>query len=131
MNRAAPLSLLLMLAACSKAIDQPSSASLDNSEQQQMQRSIDETTMAVRLKAAEARIVALERQVGALEATPEKIDLQLVTQRLEQLEAKVYARAPVPDGTATPVAAPRPADQVPRPTPSPSPAPNRFNPFGL
>lgn len=125
MNRTVALLSPLLLAACSKAIDQPSSASLDNSEQQQLQRSLDETTLTVRLKVAEGRIVELEQQVGALQATPEKIDLQLLTQRVEQLEAKVYARqpegeaAPTPRATATPLA------------PAPSPTPNRFNPFGL
>jgi uncharacterized coiled-coil protein SlyX len=79
---------------------------------------------AIRLKAAEARIEQLERQVGARQATPEKLDLQLLTQRLEALEARVYA------GTPAPAPTPRTTER-PAPQPAASPTPTRFNPFGL
>ena len=125
MNRTAALLFPLLLVACSKAVDQPSSAGVDRGEQQQMQRSIEETMLAVRLKAAEGRIVELERQVGAPQATPEKIDLQLLTQRVEQLEAKVYAGSPARESDAATLPAPRGRDAAP------TPPPNRFNPFAL
>lgn len=120
--------LPLLLAACSQGIDQPTAASLDGNGHAEMERSLDELTMGVRLKAAETRIVELERKVGALEATPQAIENQLLTQRLEQLEAKVYAGTP--DREAAAPARPRATDREPEPTPAPSPA-ARFNPFGL
>lgn len=42
----------------------------------------------VRLSAANKRIDELEREVAALEAAPEKIDLDLLTQRVTALEVK-------------------------------------------
>lgn len=130
MNRTIALFPLLMVAACSRGVDQPSAASLDGNGQAEMQRSIDEMTLTVRLKAAEGRIVELEKQVGALQATPEKVENQLLTQRLEQLEARVYALPPERDAAATPPARGG-RDPVPVPSASPTPTPNRFNPFGL
>lgn len=135
MTRLAVLLSPLLLLACSRPIDRSAAAEPGNDEQQ-MQRSIDQDLLAVRLKAAEARIVELERRVGALEATPEKVDLQLLTQRLEQLEAKVYAGSPPPAETpavpdAPPATTPRRADAAPAPKPTPTPSGNRFNPFGL
>lgn len=49
---------------------------------------IDRMEAEVRIAAANKRIDELERKVGALEATPEKIDLELLTQRVTALEVK-------------------------------------------
>lgn len=124
MIRPLPSFLLLLLAACSDGRSRSSPTPTTESNSIDAQVAGDMT--AVRLKIAEERIVALERKIGELEANPQKLDLQLLTQRLEQVEARVYARGEVP-------AAPDPAPSRDRPTPqaSPSPVPNRFNPFGL
>ncbi len=49
---------------------------------------INQIESGVRLAAANKRIDELERKVGALEATPEKLDLDLLTQRVTALEVK-------------------------------------------
>jgi len=50
----------------------------------------------IRIAAANKRIDELERQVGALQATPEKLDLDLLTRRVETLEAKAGGDASSP-----------------------------------
>jgi uncharacterized coiled-coil protein SlyX len=47
---------------------------------------IKQAEYEVRLAAANKRIDELERKVGALEVTPEKLDLDLLTQRVTALE---------------------------------------------
>lgn len=49
---------------------------------------LDRIEAGIRITAANKRIDELERKVGALEATPEKIDLDLLTQRVTALEVK-------------------------------------------
>jgi uncharacterized coiled-coil protein SlyX len=61
----------------------------------------------IRLAAADKRIEELERQVGALEATPEKLDLSLLTQRVVDLEAKAGGAVSPPLSSAPATAAPR------------------------
>lgn len=46
----------------------------------------------VRLAAANRRIDELERKVGALEATPEKLDLDLLAQRVTALEVNAISK---------------------------------------
>lgn len=50
----------------------------------------------IRIAAANKRIDELERQVGALQATPEKLDLELLTNRVEALEARAGGDASSP-----------------------------------
>lgn len=119
MNRASPIFFLFLLAACSdtRTPAAPTAERADNAVEAQVAGDMT----SVRLRIAEQRIAALERKVGELENKPEKLDLTLLTQRLEQVEARVYAKG----------AAPAPAREQPEPQSTPSPAPGRFNPFGL
>jgi hypothetical protein len=54
----------------------------------QIEQDVKQVQYDVRLAAAYRRIEELERQVGELKGTPEKIDLELLTQRMMALEAK-------------------------------------------
>lgn len=49
---------------------------------------VEELEAGIRLTAANKRIDELERKVGMLEATPEKLDLDLISQRVAALEMK-------------------------------------------
>ena len=107
-----PLSLLclLSLASCDRA-PAPSSAKSAAAGDPIMQ-DVKEAEYEVRLTAANKRIEELERKVGALEATPEALDLDLLTQRVQALEVKAMAGAPISTG---PLAEPtRAAELVPR-----------------
>lgn len=55
---------------------------------------VEHMTAEIRIASANKRIDELERQVGALQATPIKLDLDLLTSRLEALEAKQNGDAP-------------------------------------
>ncbi len=57
---------------------------------------VDRMEAGIRIATANKRIDELERQVGALQATPEKLDLELLTNRVEALEAKVGGDASSP-----------------------------------
>lgn len=52
---------------------------------------VDRMETGIRIAAANKRIDELERKVGALEATPEKIDLDLLSQRVTALEVKAFS----------------------------------------
>lgn len=54
-----------------------------------MVQDIDRLEAQVRISAADKRIADLERRVGELEANPEKIDLNLLKQRMADLDEKV------------------------------------------
>lgn len=57
----------------------------------------------IRIAAANKRIDELERKVSALEATPEKIELDLLTQRVTALEVKALTgQATEPQGAPDP-----------------------------
>jgi hypothetical protein len=62
---------------------------------------LDRMEAGIRIAAANKRIDELDRKVGALEATPEKVDLELLTQRVTALEVKSAG-----DGAPTSQAAP-------------------------
>lgn len=49
----------------------------------------------VRIAAANKRIDELERQVGELQSTPEKLDLDLLTKRVTQLEVNAVNVVPL------------------------------------
>jgi uncharacterized small protein (DUF1192 family) len=88
---------------------------------------------------ADARVVALQKQVDRLDAEiaelkggRQALDTQLLAQRLDAVEQRVYARlpdastptpesAPLPTDSATPQVRPPPVRRQPRPTPTPTP----------
>jgi len=109
-------------------------------KQDPLVQDLDRLEAGVRIAAANKRIDELERQVGALQATPEKLDLDLLSRRVEALEVKAnggaadltessvkdtsgpsrspVSAAPTPDRAATPVKrkpAPTPPDAKARP----------------
>jgi BMFP domain-containing protein YqiC len=81
-----PLVCLVSLESC----DQRSTPSAANkaSGKNVVVQDINEFESGVRLAAANKRIDELEQKVGALEATPEKLDLDLLSQRVTALEAR-------------------------------------------
>jgi len=87
-----PLCMLLVLAGCgqSRTPSSVNSASADDPVSQD----IKQLEYGVRLAAANKRIDELERKIGALEATPEKLKLDLLTQRVLALEVKSFDRVP-------------------------------------
>jgi predicted small lipoprotein YifL len=117
----APLALacLLSLMGCNRdpAVQSTKTASADHPVTQD----IKQIEYGVQLAAANKRIDELERKVGALENTPERLDLDLLTQRVTVLEVKSSdAKAPVgtiarATGKAQSVSgAPRASGGVPR-----------------
>jgi hypothetical protein len=58
---------------------------------------LEQMEAGIRIAAANKRIDELERQVGALQATPEKLDLSLLTARVATLEAKAGDDASSPE----------------------------------
>ncbi|WP_156362447.1 hypothetical protein [Sphingomonas sp. Leaf208] len=82
---------------------------------------LDRMEAGIRMAAANKRIDDLERKVGALEATPETINLDLLTQRVTALEVK-SAGAEAVASQAVPVAK---ADQAVSGTPRPGSEPRR------
>lgn len=73
---------------------------------------MDRMEAGIRIAAANRRIDELERKVGALKATPEKVDLELLTQRVAAFEAKSAGdQVTEPQATSDPKA---PASGTPR-----------------
>ncbi|MEG3167856.1 hypothetical protein U1737_06545 [Sphingomonas sp. LB3N6] len=89
------LACLILVAGCDRASsptpDKPKAA------QDQIDADIDRIQTDIRIAAANKRIDELTRQVGALQSTPDKLDLELLTSRVEALEAKIYGAASSPD----------------------------------
>ena len=100
-----PLVALLSLGACER---QPASSVVKAaSAPNPIEQDVRQMQYDIRLAAADKRIEELERQVGALQATPEKLDLNLLTQRVVELEAKASGAVSVPSPSAPATAAPR------------------------
>jgi hypothetical protein len=115
------LACFLSLGACNGEVA-PNSATSPSADDPVTQ-DIKEIEYGVRLAAANKRIDELERRVGALEDTPEKLNLDLLTQRVIALEvrsndaiATVSTNAPL-TGKAQPVdIEPRKSGEVRRAT---------------
>jgi len=88
------MACLTLMAGC----DQPSSSTVVKAKatQDPIAADVDRMEADIRIAAANKRIDELERQVGALQATPEKLDLDLLTRRVETLEAKAGGDASSP-----------------------------------
>jgi hypothetical protein len=117
----APLTLacLLSLGACDRGSSPSSAESVSTNTP--LAQDIKQTEYGVRLAAANKRIDELERKVGALEETPEKLDLDLLTQRVTALEvasssaaAPISTIAPATDKAQLGDIAPRAGGGVPR-----------------
>ena len=88
------MACLTLMAGC----DQPPSSTVVKAKatQDPIAADVDRMEADIRIAAANKRIDELERQVGALQATPEKLDLDLLTRRVETLEAKAGGDASSP-----------------------------------
>ena len=120
--RTTPIALLifafpLSLGACNR--NPPPRAANSGAADDPISQDIKQIEYGVRLAAANKRIDELERKVGALEDTPEKLDLVLLTQRMTALEvqgrgvlAQVPPVAPAADKTRSVVVLPRISGKV-------------------
>ena len=85
--KASPLlACLIFLIGCDQRRTQPAVKAATHEDP--LVQDIKQMEYGVRLSAAAKRIDELERKVAALEATPEKLDLELLTQRVTALEVK-------------------------------------------
>lgn len=82
---------LVSLVACDRHRDPP--AAKRSPSENPIVRETSQFETGVRLAAANKRIDELELKVHALEATPEKLDLDLLTQRVTALEVKASGAA--------------------------------------
>jgi hypothetical protein len=79
------------------------------------EQDVDELEAGIRLAAANKRIDELERKVSMLEATPEKLDLDLISQRVAALEVKaastpsIEPKSPALKGSGDDMRSPRAA----------------------
>jgi uncharacterized coiled-coil protein SlyX len=103
---------LCSMAGCDRP--SPHAAATKNSSRDAIAREVDNMEAEVRIAAATKRIEELERQVGELQSTPEKLDLELLTSRVTALEARQTGNAASPDASPT-KAAPVPAVSAPIP----------------
>lgn len=85
------LASVLSLAACDQA---PKPADVKGtSDQDSVAQNLARLDGGVRIAAANKRIDELERQVGELQSTPEKLDLELLTNRVTALEVQASSAA--------------------------------------
>ena len=88
------LACLILVAGCDQASTPTPKAA--KAAEDPITADVDRMEAGIRIAAANKRIDELEREVGALQATPEKLDLELLTNRVEALEAKVGGDASSP-----------------------------------
>lgn len=105
------LACLILVAGCDQA-PTPTPAATKVAEDP-ITADVDRMEAGIRIADANKRIDELERQVGALQATPEKLDLELLTNRVEALEAKAGGDMTIPV-TSSERSVPR-VDQATRP----------------
>ena len=111
--KASPLlACLMFLIGCDQRQTQPAVKAATHEDP--LVQDIKQMEYGVRLSAATKRIDELQRKVAALEATPEKIDLELLAQRVTALEVKsVGDEATVSQATPA-LRAPQPMSATPR-----------------
>lgn len=112
------LASVLSLAACDQA---PKPADVKaTSDQDAVAQDLARLDAGVRIAAADKRIDELERQVGELQSTPEKLDLELLTNRVTALEVQASSAAsqasevPPKDGLKDASTAPRTPSKDPQ-----------------
>ncbi|MES3057694.1 hypothetical protein O6V14_18835 [Sphingomonas faeni] len=85
------LASVISLAACNAA---PKPADVKGKpDREAVAEDLTRLDAGVRIAAANKRIDELERQVGELQSTPEKLDLELLTNRVTALEVQASAAA--------------------------------------
>jgi hypothetical protein len=126
------LTVLVAVAACNPV---PKSSSAKKvSDQDPIVQNLDEFEGTVRIAAANKRIDELEKKVGELEATPDKLDLDLLNQRVTALEVKknetsaLLPEMPSPNGNTI---GPRPTASAARQTSNTQKIPMRSSTFKL
>jgi hypothetical protein len=93
-----PLVLLILVEGCDRL--PTSGVAKTSANQEPLVRDVERLESDVRIAAANKRIDELERKLGELEATPEKLDLDLLTSRVTALELNAGGAASTP---ATPL----------------------------
>ncbi len=88
------LSWLILMAGCDQTSAPAPTAA--KAVQDPLKADLEQMEAGIRIAAANKRIDELERKVGALQATPEKLDLSLLTDRVATLEAKAGGDASSP-----------------------------------
>lgn len=81
-----PVTVLVLVSACDNL--PKSSAEKRSSNRDVVLQDLDKFEARVRIAAANKRIDELERKIGRLEMTPEKLDLDLLSRRVTALEVK-------------------------------------------
>ena len=84
-----PFVCLIVLAGC----DPAPTANTKSPAQKSIEADVGQVEEDVRLAAANKRIDELERQVAELQSTPEKLDLQMLSKRVDLLEAVTQGSA--------------------------------------
>lgn len=87
------LACLILVAGCDQA---STSTPTPAAAKDPITADVDRMEAGIRIAAANKRIDELERQVAALQATPQKLDLELLANRVAALEAKVGGDASSP-----------------------------------
>ncbi|MES3085126.1 hypothetical protein [Sphingomonas faeni] len=117
------LASILSLAACDaapKPANGKGTPGQDGVAQDAIAQDLARLDAGVRIAAANKRIDELERQVGELQSTPEKLDLELLTNRVTALEVQASSAAsqasvaPAKDGPKDASAAPRTTNKDPQ-----------------
>lgn len=94
------LAIFLSVQGCGQSPRSPAPKAVRN--QDEAAQALNQFDAETRIAAANKRIDELERKIGALESTPEKLDLDLLTQRVTALEVKASGGgAAVLQGTPT------------------------------
>ena len=105
-------SILVSLGACDQPPKAP--ASKRAAAVEPLAGDLDRMEAGIRIAAANKRIDELEHKVGALEATPEKVDLDLLTQRVAALEVKSAGDTETASQAVPPAKTPQPINSPSR-----------------
>lgn len=127
-----PLTVLILVSGCGQASKKR--ATEKASDQDVVAQDIDKLESGVRIAAANKRIDELERKVGELETTPEKLNLDLLTQRVTALEVKANGSSASNTETSIPSDQPnngRPTSSAAQQSPATKRPPTRSSTLNL